>query len=74
MLTIFFAPIIFATSHLAFAFPAIRKMLMLFNLNNLSVMLITTGITVAVFALFYAVVYKITSNTYFTIVSSAKEN
>lgn len=73
MLTVFFAPIIMAIAHLAFAFPMIRKLLMMFNLTNLSVILITTGITVAVFAIFYAIVYKITSNTYYSIVSSSND-
>ena len=70
MLTVFLAPVIFATLHLAFAFPAIRKILLLFNLTNLSVILITTAISVLAFFIFYAVVYKITLNEYYRIVCS----
>lgn len=73
MLTVFFAPIIMAVLHLCFAFPMIRKLLILFNLTNLSVILITTGITTVVFAVFYAVVYKITSHEYYRIVSGTKK-
>lgn len=73
MLTVFFAPIIMSVVHLAFAFPMMRKLLTMFNLTNLSVILITMGITVALFAVFYAIVYKITSNTYYSIVNNSKD-
>ena len=73
LLTVFFLPLIFAAMHLAFAFPIIRKLLLAFNLNNVPLFAATTGISFAAFALFYMVVYRITSNAYFHIVSSAKE-
>jgi putative ABC transport system permease protein len=72
MLTVFFLPIVFAVLHLAFAFPMIRKMLLLFNLNNLPLLILTTGLSILAFSAFYAVVYRITSNAYFAIVSDAK--
>ncbi len=73
MLTVFFAPIIMAVMHLAFAFPMMRKLLLLFGLSNLSVILFTTAITAVVFMVFYAVVYKITSHEYYRIVSGNKK-
>ena len=73
LLTVFFLPLIFAATHLAFAFPIIRKLLLAFNLNNVLLFATTTGISFAVFALFYTVVYRITSNAYYNIVSGAKE-
>jgi putative ABC transport system permease protein len=72
MLTVFFLPIVFAVLHLAFAFPMIRKLLLLFNLNNVPLLIFTTAISILVFSAFYAVVYRITSNAYFSIVSDAK--
>ncbi len=69
MLTVFFLPLLFSVFHLSASFPAIRKILMLFNLTNTNIILLTTVITVAVFAVFYTVVYKITSNEYYKIVS-----
>ena len=72
MLTVFYLPIVFAVLHLAFAFPMIRKMLLLFNLNNLPLLILTTAVSILAFSAFYAVVYRITSNAYFAIVSDAK--
>ncbi len=73
MLTVFLLPLVFSVLHLAFAFPMIRKLLMLFNLNNLVLLLLTTGISIACFALFYMVVYRMTSNVYYRIVSGGEE-
>lgn len=72
LLTVFFLPLGLAVCHLAFAFPMIRKLLMLFNLTNSGIFLATTGISLAVFAVFYTLVYKITSNAYYNIVSGVK--
>ena len=73
MLTVFFAPLAMAAMHLGFAFPVIYKLLMLFNLTNLKLLIIVTIISILVFALLYTVVYKITSNVYYNIVSGIKE-
>ncbi len=73
LLTVFFLPLIFAGMHLAFAFPIIRKLLLLFNLNNVKLFAATTVISFLIFALFYTLVYRITSNAYYNIVSGAKE-
>lgn len=72
LLTVFFLPLIFSACHLAFAYPMIRKLLYLFNLNNVTLFAVTTCISVVVFALFYTLVYKITSNAYYRIVSGGK--
>ena len=74
LLTVFFLPLIFAAMHLAFAFPIIRKLLLAFNLNNVLLFATTTGISFIVFTLFYMIVYRITSNAYYNIVSGVKEN
>ena len=72
LLTVFFLPLVFSLLHLIFAFPMIRKMLLLFSLNDTSLFLITTFISFAAFALLYAIVYKKTSNSYLKIVSNIK--
>lgn len=72
ILTVFFVPLLLATVHLCFAFPMIKKIMLLVSLNDTSLFFITTAITVCVFALFYAVTYRITSNTYYNIVSNGK--
>lgn len=73
LLTVFFMPLLFAGLHLAFAFPMIEKILSLFNLTNQVFFVATTLISFAAFALFYTIVYKITSNIYYKIVSGTKE-
>ena len=73
LLFVFFLPLLFAGLHLGFAFPFIHKMLMLFNLTNLKLLIGTTVITFAIYAVFYTLVYRITSNSYYSIVAGAKE-
>ena len=69
LLTVFFLPLAFAACHLAFAFPMIRRLLLLLNLNNWILFAATTIICIVVFGLFYTLVYRITSNAYYHIVS-----
>ena len=73
LLLVFFLPLLFAGLHLGFAFPFIHKLLMLFNLTNLKLLIGTTVITFAIYAVFYTLVYRITSNSYYSIVAGAKE-
>ena len=70
VLTVFFAPLIFAALHLAFAFPLVWKLLQLFSLDNVGYVIMITAAAFIAFAAFYAVIYKITAKAYFTIVSS----
>ena len=74
LLLVFFLPLLFAGLHLGFAFPFIHKMLMLFNLTNLKLLIGTTVVTFAIYAVFYTLVYRITSNSYYSIVAGAKED
>ena len=73
MITVFFMPLIFAGIHLVFAFPFLSKILVMFAMDNLLLTAIVNLICFAVFGLFYALVYKITSSSYYTIVSGSKE-
>jgi len=73
ILTVFFMPLITAGVHLSFAFPFIRQLLVLFGVLNTKVLIITTIISFLIFALFYVIVYKITSNVYYSIVSGANK-
>ena len=72
LLVVFFIPLAFAGLHLKFAFPMIGKMLNLFGIFNTGLFMVTTLISFVVFAIFYAAVYKVTSNVYYNIVSDAK--
>ena len=73
MLTVFFLPLITAALHVGFAFPIVQKLLVMFNLRNTMLSILITGIAIVVFGIFYAIVYRITSNAYYTIVSGARE-
>lgn len=73
VLTVFFSPLLFAGVHLCFAFPFLWKMLMLLNLYNKPLIIAVSAICFVIFGLLYALVYKITSNAYYTIVSGRKE-
>ena len=69
ILTVFFAPLIFAGIHLAFAFPMIWKLLQLFELYNFKFAVTVTLIAFVLFAGLYAVIYAITAKGYYAIVS-----
>ncbi len=69
MLTVFLIPIVFACVHLAVVLPIINKLLMLFGHNDVTLLLICAGVCVLVCGLFYAAIYKVTSNAYYKIVS-----
>lgn len=69
LLTVFFLPLVGAGMHMAFAFPMIMQLLRLFNLTNKTYFATTILISFVVFAIFYTIVYKITSNSYYKIVS-----
>lgn len=69
LLLVFFLPLVTALLHLGFAFPIVRKLLMLFNLWDLRLLLGITGITVGVFVVFYYLVYRLTARTYYRIVA-----
>ena len=69
MLTVFLIPLAGAVLHVCFAFPMVQKLLALFNLRNVSLMILIMAITVLIFGVFYGIVYKVTSNAYYSIVS-----
>lgn len=73
VLTVFFLPLAMSAVHLGFAFPMIYKMLFLFSITDLKFLVLTTLACFAVFALFYILVYKITSRAYYSIVINAKK-
>ena len=68
VLLIFFAPLVVATIHTIVAYPFIEKILKLFLLSETRSFLIAMFATISIFALFYLVVYTITSKTYYRII------
>ena len=73
VLTVFFIPLLMSAVHLGFAFPMIYKMLIMFGITDVMFLVLVNLACFAVFALFYIVVYKITSRAYYSIVSDARE-
>lgn len=73
MLTVFFLPLVTAGIHLAFAFPLIYKLIQLFGIDNLQLLICAAGICFVIFGLFYVLVYRLTSEAYYSIVSGARE-
>ena len=71
LLTVFFLPLAGAALHMAFAFPMIRRMLLLFELHNTGLFVATVLISFAVLAAVYTLVYKATSNAYYRIVKGS---
>ena len=71
VLTVFFMPLIMAGIHLAFAFPMIQKILMP-GVEAKVFVIVTIGCYL-VFALFYVLVYVVTSKSYYTIISSKEK-
>ena len=74
ILTVFFAPLILAGIHLAFAYPMIWKILKLLYVRNLSLLISLTIVDFIVFGIFYAVLYKLTARVYFKIVSGGNRD
>ena len=73
LLMVFFLPLGMALCHLLFAFPMVRLILLLFNLNNVGLFMETTLISFLAFAGLYLAVYKLTANVYYKIVSGSVE-
>lgn len=71
VLTMFFMPLIVACIHITFAFPMISKLLMLFNMDNAKLFMLCMLSCAAVFAVFYVIVYAITSRLYYKIVEES---
>lgn len=73
VLTVFFAPLLFAGLHLGFAFPLIWRLLQLFAMHNMPLLIGATVACFLIFGLFYALVYRATAHAYYNIVSGAKD-
>lgn len=65
---VFFLPLAMAALHIIVAFSMMRKLLMLFSLNNTALFVLCTLITLLLFSAIYALVYSITAKSYFKIV------
>ena len=73
VMTVFFLPLVAAGIHTAFAFPMIEKMVQLLAFSDRKFLILVTVCSYLVFALFYIIVYMVTSKQYYKIVSGKQE-
>ena len=73
VMTVFFLPLVAAGIHTAFAFPMIEKMVHLLAFSDRKFLILVTVCSYLVFALFYIIVYLVTSKQYYKIVSGKQE-
>ena len=73
VMTVFFLPLVAAGIHTAFAFPMIEKMVHLLAFSDRKFLILVTVCSYLVFALFYIIVYMVTSKQYYKIVSGKQE-
>lgn len=69
MRTVFFMPITVVVIHLAMAFPMLKLIMQIFGLANASLFVGCLIATTAVFAMIYFIVFRVTSGSYYQIVS-----
>ena len=72
VLTVFFAPLLATGIHMAAAFKIISIILAGFGLYNTGFIIIVTILCFVAFALFYTIVYIVTSRAYYRIVSARR--
>jgi putative ABC transport system permease protein len=68
VITVFFLPLAMALIHIGVAFKMITRLMTVFNLTNVTLLLVCTLMTAAVFAVIYAIVYALTAKSYYKIV------
>ena len=73
VLTVFFAPLVLAGIHIAFAFHMISLMLMVFAISNTTLLIQITVGAYLLFAVFYVAVYLATSKVYYRLVSGGSD-
>lgn len=64
----FLLPIVIATIHVSFAYPIVRKLLLIFGVTNDMTWLMTFIAVVIAFAGIYWMIYRVTSKVYYSIV------
>ncbi|WP_084242708.1 FtsX-like permease family protein [Planomicrobium okeanokoites] len=64
----FILPIVIATIHVSFAYPIVRKLLLIFGVTNDMTWLMTFIAVVIAFAGIYWMIYRVTSKVYYSIV------
>ncbi|EPC85725.1 ABC transporter permease, partial [Lacticaseibacillus paracasei subsp. paracasei CNCM I-4649] len=69
LLMLFYLPLLVAGIHVGFALPFIQRIMIMFGLPNWQFFLTVSLITLGIFAIIYVLMYKLTGNVYYRIVS-----
>lgn len=65
---VFFAPLLVAGLHITMAFPMVKRLLLLFSMNNSALFAGCTAVTIGIFAVVYGIIYGLTAKSYYRIV------
>lgn len=68
ILMVFFAPLLMAGLHITMAFPMVKRLLLLFGMNNSTLFAGCTAVTIGIFAVIYGIIYGLTAKSYYRIV------
>lgn len=68
VLTVFAAPLLAAGLHTGFAFPIVRRILLMLGLANTNLLILVTIGSFLIFAVWYVIVYRLTSRSYYQLV------
>ncbi|BDR57228.1 hypothetical protein KIMC2_17900 [Xylocopilactobacillus apis] len=69
LLLLFYIPLAVATLHCLFALPLVQKILDLFGMSNFKIFLLVGLVVLITFAVIYVLMYKLTSNVYYRIIT-----
>lgn len=68
IILVFFMPLVFAALHFVMAIPMLKQMLLVFGVTSSNLVYLVSVITVAVIALIYFIIYRLTSRTYYRLI------
>lgn len=68
IILVFFMPLVFAALHFVMAIPMLKQMLLVFGVTSSNLVYLVSAITVAVIALIYFIIYRLTSRTYYRLI------
>ncbi|EHI74746.1 bacitracin export permease [Streptococcus criceti] len=68
IILVFFMPLVFAALNFVMAIPMLKQMLLVFGVTSSNLVYLVSVITVAVIALIYFIIYRLTSRTYYRLI------
>lgn len=68
IILVFFMPLVFAALNFVMAIPMLKQMLLVFGVTSSNLVYLVSLITVALIALIYFIIYRLTSRTYYRLI------